>query len=209
MPESLIKLPSPELKGKKSLEEAIMTRRSVRKYKAGTLSLSQLSQLLWSAQGVTSAGRFRTVPSAGATFPLEVYCFVGKQTIENLKAGIYHYKVNSHSISPHLEGDFRQELAEAALGQDPIAICPLTLVLCALFHRTTNRYGTRGEMYVHMEAGHLGQNVALQAVVLGLATVMIGAFDDSRVSKVLGLKEQLIPLYIIPVGKPASLNRFD
>jgi len=77
------------------------------------------------------------------------------------------------------------------------------LVVCALFPGTTNRYGKRGEMYAYIEAGHLGQNVALQAVALGLATVMVGAFDDRGVSKVLGLKEQLSPLYIIPVGKPA------
>lgn len=203
MSESLIKLPPPELKGRKSVEEAIVARRSVRRYKADPLSLSQLSQLLWSAQGITAAGRFRAIPSAGATFPIEVYALIGAKTVENLSAGIYHYEVNSHALSRHLAGDFRPDLAEAALGQSFLAICPVDLVICALFPRTTHRYGERGEMYVHMEAGHLGQNVALQAMALGLATVMVGAFDDDEVSKVLALKEQSKPIYIIPVGKPA------
>lgn len=203
MAEALIKLPPPDLKGKKSVEEAISVRRSVRRYKAEPLSLSQLSQILWSAQGITAAGRYRAIPSAGATFPLEVYTLVGEQTVEGLKAGIYHYETNSHSLSLHFDGDFRQELAEAALGQDFIATCPVDIVACALFPRTTNRYGKRGEMYVHIEAGHLGQNVALQAVALGLATVMVGAFDDDEVNRVLRAKEQIKPLYIIPVGKPA------
>ena len=203
MSESLIKLPPPELKGRKSLEEIIAARRSVRRYQADPLSLSQLSQLLWSAQGITAAGRFRAIPSAGATFPLEVYVLAGEQTVENLSAGIYYYEVNSHALSLHLAGDFRADLAEAALGQSFLAICPVNLVICALFTKTTRRYGERGKMYVHIEAGHLGQNIALQAVALGLATVMVGAFDNDQVSKVLALKEQIKPIYIIPVGKPA------
>lgn len=203
MTEALIKLPPPELKGQKSVEEAISTRRSVRRYKAEPLSLYHLSQILWSAQGITAAGRYRAIPSAGATFPLEVYILAGEQTVENLKAGIYHYEISSHSLILHLDGDFRQELVEAALGQEVIATCPIDLVVCALFSRTTSRYGKRGEMYIHMEAGHLGQNVALQAVALGLATVMVGAFDSDEVGRVLKVEEQIKPLYIIPVGKPA------
>ncbi len=202
MPESLFKLPPPELKGSKSVEEAIVARRSARRYKSDSLSLSQLSQLLWSAQGITAAGRFRATPSAGATFPLEVYVLTGEQTVKELSAGIYHYEVNSHALSLHLAGDFRADLAEAALGQSFLSICPVDLVICALFPRTTRRYGERGEMYVHIEAGHLGQNVALQAVALGLATVMVGAFDNDAVSTVLALKEQIRPVYIIPAGKP-------
>jgi len=203
MAETLIKLPPPDLKGEKTIEEAITDRRSVRRYKNEALTLSQLSQILWAAQGITTAGSYRAIPSAGATFPLEVYVLVGEQTVAGLKAGIYRYETHGHSLRPHLDGDLRQELAEAALNQRFIAICPIDIVVCAIFTRTTNRYGKRGEMYVHIEAGHLGQNVALQAVALGLGTVMIGAFDDYEVSKVLRIKEPLKPLYIIPVGKPA------
>jgi len=203
MAEALIKLPPPDLKGEKSVEEVIAARRSVRRYKAEALTLSQLSKILWAAQGITAAGNYRTIPSAGATFPLEVYTLAGEQTVADLKAGIYQYETHVHSLRPHLDGDLRQELAEAALNQRFIATCPVNIVVCAIFNRTTNRYGKRGEIYVHMEAGHLGQNIALQAVALGLGTVMIGAFDDYEVSRVLRIKEPLKPLYIIPVGKPA------
>ena len=202
MVESVVKLPPPEQRGKKSLEEAISARRSVRRFRTDSLTLWHLSQLLWAAQGITSGG-LRAIPSAGATFPLVVYVLLGQQTVKSVSAGIYSYQPSNHSLKLHLDGDFRRELAGAALGQSFIATCPVTLVICAIFSRTTYRYGKRGELYVHMEAGHLGQNVALQAVALDLATVMIGAFSNDDVVAVLGLKEDCKPLYIIPIGKPA------
>jgi SagB-type dehydrogenase family enzyme len=202
MPEVPIKLPAPSHQGKTSLEEAVWKRRSVRRFRAQPLSLPQLSQILWSAQGTTSTGGRRAVPSAGATYPLEIFVVVGERGIENLNAGIYHYDVDNHSLSLHLKGDLRQKLAEAATGQSFVANCPADIVVCALFPRTAYRYGRRGERYVHMEVGHVGQNISLQAVALGLATVMVGAFDDEKVNKVLKIDEQIKPLYIIPVGKP-------
>ena len=203
MAQTLIKLPPPSLKGKTSLEEAILRRRSIRKFATQPLSLSQLSQILWSAQGITGIGGYRAIPSAGATYPLEVFTVIGEQTIENLKAGIYHYEVDNHSLSLHLEGDLRQRLAEAALGQGFIASAPANIIVCALFSRTAYRYGKRGEKYICMEVGHVGQNVSLQAIALGLASVMVGAFDDEEVRRILKVDEEIKPLYIIPVGKPA------
>ncbi len=201
-PQLVIKLSPPQLKGKMSLEEAIASRRSVRRYRSEPLTPSQLSQLLWSAQGITRAGRLRAAPSAGATYPLEIFAFVGKQAIEELQAGIYHYDVGNHSLVLHQPGDLRKELARAALDQGFIANAPLDIVICALYPRTSYRYGRRGERYVHMEVGHVGENIHLQAVALGLATVEVGAFDDEEVRKVLGVEEQIKPLYIMPIGKP-------
>lgn len=200
--EAPIKLPSPNPQGKTSVEAAISKRRSVRRFRAQPLSLAQLSQLLWSAQGITGSGGRRAVPSAGATYPLEIFVVVGAHGIENLAAGLYHYQVDNHSLSLHLSGDLRQKLADAALGQSLIANCPVVIVVCALHPRTAYRYGRRGERYIHMEVGHVGQNLSLQAVALGLATVMIGAFEDEEVSKALKIEEQIKPLYIIPVGEP-------
>ncbi len=200
--EAPIKLPFPNPQGKISVEEAISKRRSVRRFRAQPLSLAQLSQLLWSAQGITGTGGRRAAPSAGATYPLEIFVAIGEHGIESLAAGIYHYQVDSHSLSLHLSGDLRQKLADTALGQSFIANCPVDIVVCALHPRTAYRYGRRGERYVHMEVGHVGQNVSLQAVALGLATVMVGAFEDEEVGKVLKLEEQIKPLYIIPIGKP-------
>ncbi|PIU55767.1 MAG: nitroreductase [Chloroflexi bacterium CG07_land_8_20_14_0_80_45_17] len=201
-PQLVIKLPLPQLKGKMSLEEAIASRRSVRKYRSEPLTPSQLSQILWSAQGITGAGRLRAAPSAGATYPLEIFAFIGKQAIEGLQPGIYHYDVGNHSLVLHQPGDLRKELARAALDEEFIASAPLDIVICALYPRTSYRYGRRGERYVHMEVGHVGENIHLQAVALGLATVEVGAFDDEEVRKVLGVEEQIKPLYIMPIGKP-------
>ncbi len=201
MKQTVIRLPPPQLKGKLSLEEAIAKRRSVRKYSTEPLTLFQLGQILWSAQGVTGAGKFRAAPSAGATYPLEVFAFVGKETVDGLQAGIYHYEVDSHSLSLHRPGDSRQGLARAALDQGSIANAPIDIVVCALYPRTSYRYGRRGERYVHIEVGHVGENIHLQAIALGLATVEVGAFDDEEVRKVLGVEEQIKPLYIMPIGK--------
>jgi len=212
MGQIIIKLPPPQSRGKISLEETIQRRRSVRRYRIEPLDLSQLSQLLWSAQGITGSRGFRAAPSAGATYPLEVFVVVGKQSVttgetnqvpEELKAGIYHYEANSHSLSLGKAGDLRPDLARAAMDQEFIIDAPVAIVICALLHRTSYRYGRRAERYVHMEVGHAGENLHLQAVALELATVEVGAFNDEEVREVLGLEEQTKPLYIMPVGKPA------
>ncbi len=196
------KLSPPSQQGGMSVEESIARRRSVRRFKRESLSLSQLSQVLWSAQGITSAQGLRAAPSAGATYPLEVYVFVGRDAVEGLEEGIYHYNVENHSLHRHKEGDLRQQLSFAALDQEFIVQAPVDIVICALYERTAWRYGRRTERYVHMEAGHVGENIHLQAVALGLAVVMVGAFSDEDVSRVMNLEKEVKPLYIIPLGKP-------
>lgn len=199
-----IKLPPPNKKGAMSLEEAIARRRSIRDFSPKPLSLSQLSQILWAAQGLTkSGGGYRATPSAGATYPLEIFVVCGKGSLAEVAAGIYRYDVACHSLTLHYRGDTRLELARAALGEESIYQAPLALVICAQFERTAMRYGARADRYVHMEVGHGAQNVYLQATALGLATVAVGAFHDERVREVLQLDKQYRPLYIMPVGKPA------
>jgi len=213
-PKVTIKLPSPQLKGEVSLEETILRRRSVRRYRAEPLSLSQLSQILWSAQGITGTSGFRAAPSAGATYPLEIFVFIGQQSIissevpigsgqalKELQAGIYHYEADAHLLSLHKAADLRPDLARAALDQEFIIEAPVVIVICALYDRTSRVYGRRGERYVNIEVGHVGENIHLQALALGLATVEVGAFHDEEVRKVLGVDEQIKPLYIMPVGK--------
>ncbi|OGN96452.1 MAG: hypothetical protein A2Z77_03150 [Chloroflexi bacterium RBG_13_51_36] len=206
-----INLPPPRLQGKVSLEETILRRRAVRRYGREPLDLLQLSQILWSAQGITGSRGLRAAPSAGATYPLEIFVVVGEQTVtggeakqahQELQAGIYHYEADSHSLSLHKPADLRPDLARAALDQEFIIDAPADIVICALYDRTSDTYGTRGERYVHIEVGHVGENIHLQAVALGLATVEVGAFRDEEVRKVLGVDEQIKPLYIMPVGKP-------
>ena len=197
-----VKLPPPRERGEMSLEETIARRRSVREYKGEPLSLSQLSQVLWAAQGLTDARGLRASPSAGATYPLEVFILTGRDSVEGLEPGIYHYTVTKHSLNLYKEGDHRGKLAVAALDQDFISQAPVDIIICAIYERTSMYYGRRAERYVHMDAGHAGENIQLQAVALGLATVMVGAFDDERVSTVMDLGAEVKPLYIIPLGKP-------
>ncbi len=200
----LIHLPSPSQKGGMPLAEAIARRRSVRDFIPQPISQLQLSQILWAAQGITDTrGEYRAVPSAGATYPLEIFVVCGIGGVEGIDAGIYHYDIDSHSLTLHYEGDVRLALAGAALGEEGIYEAPVGIVICAIFERTGLRYGGRGERYVHIEVGHAGQNIYLQATALGLATVAIGAFHDEQVNRVLRLDKQYKPLYIMPVGKPA------
>jgi len=192
-----IKLPAPNLKGTMSVEEALFRRRSVREYSDQPLSLQEVSQILWAAQGVTSSRGFRTAPSAGATYPMELYLAASRVT--HLSAGLYQYQPERHSLKPLAAAELNRELAEASLSQSWVSAAPANLIMAADYERTTRRYGRRGIRYVHMEAGHIAENVYLQAEALGLGTVVVGAFDDEAVQKVLHIKED--PLYIMPLGK--------
>lgn len=199
-----VKLPPPGQKGDTSLEEAIARRRSIRHFSSEPVTLSQLSQILWAAQGITDTSMaYRAVPSAGVTYPLEIVVTCGQTAIDEIDAGIYHYNMDSHSLTLHHKGDVRLELAGAALNQDFIYEAPADIIICAVYSRTLMRYGERGERYVYIEVGHAGQNIYLQATALGLATVAIGAFNDEQVREILRLDKQYKPLYIMPLGKPA------
>jgi SagB-type dehydrogenase family enzyme len=192
-----IKLLAIQRVGKISVEEAISGRRSVREYKDGPLSLREVSQLLWSAQGITADWGGRAAPSAGALYLLEIYLVAGR--VENLMPGVYRYNPERHSLVMTVEADKRSALYSASLFQGCVKNAPISLVVCAQYERTTRKYGERGKRYVHIEVGHVGQNIYLQAESLGLRTVAIGAFVDEAVMKVLNIKEE--PLYIMPVGK--------
>jgi len=196
------RLPSPTERGGMPLAEAIARRRSVRRYGRESLPLSHLSKVLWAAQGITDTHGLRAAPSAGATYPLEVFVLIGRDSVDGVDEGLYHYDVEGHSLLRYKSGDLRRQLSIAALGQEFIAEAPVDIVICALYERTSWRYGKRAERYVHMEAGYVGENIHLQAVPLGLAAVMVGAFSDEDVSKALDVGKEVNPLYIIPVGKP-------
>lgn len=203
-----ILLPLPRLKGDMSLEEAIARRRSIREYLDSPLSLKEVSQLLWSAQGITDVRReFRAAPSAGATYPLEVYIVVREDGVERLKPGVYKYDPHRHSLRAVRLGDLSRELYSAALRQEWVLKAPINLVVTAVYGRTTSRYGDRGVRYVHMEVGHVGQNVYLQATALRLGAVVVGAFHDEDVRKILAAPEEEAPLYIIPIGRVEGLPK--
>ena len=192
-------LPPVESKGELSLEEAIQLRRSVREFGRRTLALEDISQLLWAAQGITARGGFRTAPSAGALYPLEVYVVAGD--VEGLSAGIYRYQPETHELVHVASGDLRKPLASAARGQSWVRRAPAVLVIASVYKRTMGKYGQRGRRYAHIEVGHAAQNVYLQAAARGLGTVLVGAFDDEEVQDVLGLPPDHEPLGLMPVGR--------
>jgi SagB-type dehydrogenase family enzyme len=196
----MIVLPQPETKDGIPLEQTLLQRRSVRNFQDAALPLKHISQLLWSAQGITDVRGYRTAPSAGALYPLEVYLFAGK--VDGLVPGIYQYLPEKHEIKTIKVGDSRNDLCKAALNQRSVCQAPATILISAVFKRITGKYGNRGVQYAFIEAGHAGQNILLESVSLGLGAVPIGAFEDPEVSRITDFKENESPLYIIPVGIP-------
>ncbi|MCX7856874.1 MAG: SagB/ThcOx family dehydrogenase [Deltaproteobacteria bacterium] len=196
--EEITFLPEPSKKGQMSFEETIFLRRSVREFSDYPLSLKDLSQLLWVSQGKVKSGR-RAAPSAGALYPLEIYAVCGN--VKGLTPGVYRYDSKKHSLQKITEGDRRIVLSSAALGQYWVKDAPLSIVISAIFERTTKKYGERGIRYVFIEVGHVAQNILLQAVALNLGAVPVGAFYDDEVKKALNIPSDEQPLYIIPIGK--------
>ncbi|MGC8816691.1 MAG: SagB/ThcOx family dehydrogenase [Candidatus Hadarchaeum sp.] len=197
--ETVIVLPPPRLDSDFSLEASLLLRRSIREYAGEPLTLAEVSQLLWAAQGITDPRGFRTAPSAGGLYPLEVYLVAGD--VENLEAGIYKYRPQGHEMVKIQSGDHRDELCAAALGQAWVKAAAANIVIVGVYERTTVKYGERGIQYVHMEAGHAAQNVCLQATALGLGTVPVGGFYEDQVQRVLTAPENEKPLYVMPVGR--------
>ena len=194
-----IKLPAPGYQSGISIEKALLQRRSVRDYKAQPLKISEVSQILWAAQGITDERGLRTVPSAGALYPLEVFLVAGN--VSGLPAGAYRYKPAGHELVKVAEGDRRAELCEAARGQKSVKNSAAVVVFTAIYERSTVKYGDRGIRYSHIEVGCASQNVYLQAVSLDIGTVFIGAFDDSQVRQLLSLDDNEHPQCIMPLGK--------
>jgi SagB-type dehydrogenase family enzyme len=199
---STINLPRPALSGG-PLEETIANRRSIRSYSDDSLSLAELSQILFAAQGVTGKRGdrlLRASPSAGGTYPIEVYIFPNR--VSGLEPGIYHYQPEHHAVRLVRSGLYGDSLAHACLGQSMPADAAVSLVLTAVPARTTARYGSRAIRYIHMEAGHISQNICLQSTSLGLGAVPIGAFDDEELDRLIGIDgESEMSLYVNSIGK--------
>lgn len=205
-----ILLPLPRKVSELTVEEAILLRRSIREYTDDPVNLNDLAMILWAAYGITEPKRgLRAAPSAGATYPLEIYAAIGYKGVRSnevfLREGIYKYDPDSHTLLLVKRGDYRRELMKAALGQSWVGEAPLNIIICAVFERTTVIYGERGRTrYVPMEVGHVGQNIYLIATALKYGAVVVGAFHDESVSKIIDAKPEERPMYIIPIGIPRS-----
>lgn len=209
----VIPLPEVRVEGSTSVEEALAGRRSIRSYGPEALTMAELSQVLWAAQGVTEPieetpdgfswewrGGLRTAPSAGALYPLELYVVVGD--VEGLEAAMYRYLPVEHALEPAMDGDLRASLSQAAHGQNVIRTAPAVLVIGGVVARTAAKYGERAEQYVLIEVGAAAENAFLQCESLGLATVLVGAFVDDQVKEVLRLPEGEEAYALMPIGHP-------
>jgi SagB-type dehydrogenase family enzyme len=196
-----MRLPQPDVAGRVPLEKIIKSRRTIRSFASSRIALKDFSQMLWAAQGIIEAGGFRrSVPSGGALYPIDVYGVVGENGVEELEAAVYHYEPRSHEITLRVAGDLRQEVARAALGQMWMAGAPVNLIVTAEYKRSSSKYGERGVRYSMIEAGHVGQNIFLQAEALGLGAGIVGAFQDQEVIRVVKLDPGHEPLLLMPVG---------
>jgi len=203
-------LPLPRRVSELTVEEAILLRRSIREYTSEPVNISDLAMILWAAYGITEPKLgFRAAPSAGATYPLEIYVVIGERGVKYsegfLGEGVYRYEPHSHTLLLVKRGDYRGALMNAALGQSWVGEAPLNIIICAVFERTTRVYGERGRVrYVPMEVGHAGQNIYLMATALKYGAVVVGAFNDDQVAKTIDSKPEEKPLYIVPIGVPKS-----
>ncbi len=188
----VIVLPAPEKRGSLSLEEALYKRESVRSFSPEPLTVKEISQILWAAQGTTRHWGGRTSPSAGALYPLEVYMA--------LPEGLYKYVPSLHQMLQVSKRNLMVSLSDAALGQGCIREAPAVVIITAVYKRIEGKYGSRGERYVKIEVGHAAQNILLQAVSLGLSAVPVGAFHDEKVRRIMAIPDDHKPLYLIPVG---------
>ncbi|MEM7272414.1 MAG: SagB/ThcOx family dehydrogenase [Actinomycetota bacterium] len=189
----VLPLPDPLTDGETSFEQALLRRRAIREFRPEPLTLAQLGQLLWAAQGETGDGR--NAPSAGALYPLEIYIAH--------EEGVYHYRAGGHEVAAISDRDIREPLAAAALDQPAFATAPAVIAITGVNERMAVKYGSRAEQYVLIEVGHAGQNLLVQAAVIGLGAVPTGAFRDDEVAELFDLPEGTEPLYLIPVGLPA------
>ncbi len=183
---------SPERDLPTSLDGVLARRRSIRSFSDESVSEEAISRLLWAAQGVTAPWGGRTAPSAGALYPIELYVATS--------ASLRRYVADQHASVELSREDRRSRIAEAT-GQEPPAAAPVLVVMTGVVSRTRAKYGERAERYVQLEAGHVCQNLLLEATASGLAAVPIGAFSDDAILAALGVEDEL-PLYVVPIGHP-------
>ena len=196
-----MKLSNPSFDGPISLEKAIKGRRTVRSFSSTKMTEPQCSQLLWAAQGITEdRGYKRSAPSAGALYPMDVYAAVGKDAVNGVEEGVYHYNPTDHVVTRILKQDIRKDVARASLEQMWMAHAPMIIVITSEYSRIIVKYRERGIAYAIMEAGHISQNIFLQSVALGLSAGIVGAFQEEKIIQCMGIPRQHIPLIIMPIG---------
>jgi SagB-type dehydrogenase family enzyme len=196
-----IELPPLTLIPSMTLDNTLRKRKSIRQFSQKPLTLEEVSYLLWASTGIQREEygyELRTAPSAGALYPLETY-LIGNN-VDRLSKGVYHYSIKEHTLEELRLGDFREKITSAALGQIMCSECAAVFAWTAIFYRSKWKYHERAYRYVYMDMGHIGQNLALASVSLGLGSCQIGAFFDDEVNTVLavdGTEESAIYLSVV------------
>ena len=202
---SVINLPSPVLTGNVSVEQAIENRRSVRQFSNNSITLDNLSQILWSAQGITDSEKgLRAAPSAGQVYPLEIYVFTGNNGVSGLQEGVYHYVAVNNSLEKIMNGDLRGELSVIANNQPWVKQAPVDILITGNYRKMIDKYSDKdlSTRFVDLEAGHAGENIYLQSEALGLATVSLGSMNEEQLIQRFKLPANETPIYIFPIGHP-------
>lgn len=194
----MITLPAPQTDGTFGLEKALHERRSSRALAETPLTLPQLGQLCWAAQGVTDEKGHRTAPSAMASYPLQLYVLAGAVT--DLVPGLYRYEPGPHALTPLALGAKLAEFEPKAVGQGWTAKAPVMLVITGSTAKMT-RMRDRAPQFMWIEAGLAAQGFFLQATALGLGSTYIGGFDPGEARAALGLPEGEDVLAVLPVGQ--------
>ena len=203
IPLPVVELPPHGAQGGMPLWEALATRKTRRTYRTGHMTLGELSQLLWAGDGKSREGRgmfFRTAPSAGALYPVELYVMANR--VDRLQKGVYRYDAGGNRLAMVGEGDRAEDAAEAALGQHMLLKAAAVVFMTAVVERSRQKYGQRAYRYIYLDAGHIGQNLCLAAHAMGFGACPIGAFYDDEMNAIIGVDgtDETV-IYAVTIGK--------
>ena len=198
----IIQLTEPDSEGTLPLEQALAKRRSVNQFTNEALKPWQISQLAWAGQGITEAQRgLRTAPSLGGIYPIELL-FVTQE-------GAFAYNPTEHRLEQISDQDIRIMLASTTSMPESVAGAACSIVLVGSIRKVSERFPDKGRTFIYLEAGHIAQNIQLQAAALDLGSVAVAGFNTANVRKTFRLARNLDPLYIICVGHPATQGAID
>jgi SagB-type dehydrogenase family enzyme len=190
----IVPLPAPQIESTVSLEEALSRDNPIGHYTELPLTVSDISQLLWAAQDITSDEGDRTTPSISSTYPLALYLITGNVT--DLKSGNYLYLPAEHELAIVKDGNF---IEETGLLTEQTANSAVYIIVAADFEEPSD-IPNEDERLVYLEAGRAAQNIHLQATSLGLGTVITVNFIEEQVESAAGIPPYLKIIYIMPVG---------
>jgi len=201
-PNTIVTLPKPRLEGEISLEEALANQPGLWQFAPRPLGLQEIGQLAWAGQGIIDqASGLRTVPSISGLYPIKLY-FATPQ-------GLFVYNPQQHSLEQTLTADVRFRIAAAAARQPALAQAPCDIIIAGSIRQLTMQHGRQARKYMLLEAGHIAQNIQLQAVSLGLRSLTTAIFEAREVERTCRIPKEFEPTYILSVGRPLEQDQSE